>query len=130
MTKKSMKSKVRDSANENREDEFPCGKNRGTQMRKQYLRSKSICKVTFRLPRDAAPDAKTVTIVGDFNNWDITENRMRKLKNGDFTLTLELPCNREYKFRYLIDTNRWEQDWFADKHIPGDSETEDSVVVV
>lgn len=99
-------------------------------LQKQYLKSKRTCKVTFRLPKEAAPDAKGVTIVGDFNRWNITETKMKKLKNGDYTLTLELPCDREYSFRYLIDANRWERDWFADKHIPGDSDVDDSVVVV
>lgn len=99
-------------------------------LKKQYVKSGAVCKVTFRLPKEAASDAKTVTIVGDFNNWDITENKMKKLKNGDFTLTLDLPCNREYRFRYLIDTNRWENDWFADKYIPNDFGADDSVVVV
>lgn len=100
------------------------------QIKKQYLNSVNTCKVTFRLPKEAASGAQSVTIVGDFNNWNITETPMKKLKNGDFKLTLELPCDREYSFRYLIDANRWEKDWFADKHIPGDSDIVDSIVVV
>lgn len=108
----------------------PCGNKDATAMKKQYVKSKSTCKVTFRLPRDAAPDARSVTIVGDFNNWNVTQTPMKRLKSGDFTLTLELPCDREYNFRYLIDSNRWEKDWFADKHIPGESDVEDSVVVI
>lgn len=108
----------------------PKSKSGSEGLKKRYLSSKNICKVTFRLPREAAPDARNVTIVGDFNNWNITETKMKKLSNGDFTLTLELPCDREYSFRYLIDANRWEKDWFADKHIPGDSGVDDSVVVV
>ncbi len=108
----------------------PAAKSKSEGMKKQYVKSKKICKVTFRLPKEAAPDAKSVTIVGDFNKWNITETRMKKLRNGDFTLTLELPCNREYSFRYLIDANRWEKEWFADKHIPGNSGVDDSVVVV
>lgn len=108
----------------------PLSESKSEGLKKQYLASKNICKVTFRLPKEAAADAKNVTIVGDFNNWNITETKMKKLRNGDFTLTLELPCDREYSFRYLIDTNRWEKDWFADKHVPGDSGVDDSVVVV
>ena len=100
------------------------------EMKKQYVKSGNACKVTFRLPKEAAPGAGSVTIVGDFNNWNITETPMKKLKNGDFKLTLELPCDREYSFRYLIDANRWEKDWFADGHIPGESDVDDSVVVV
>ncbi len=99
-------------------------------LRKQYLISNNICKVTFRLPKEAANGAQMVTIVGDFNKWNLTENKMKKLKSGDFTLTLNLPCNREYRFRYLIDANKWENDWFANKYVPNDFGTEDSVVVV
>lgn len=99
-------------------------------MKKQYMKSNNICKVTFRLPKDAAPNAKMVSIVGDFNNWNLTENKMKKLKNGDFTLTLDLPCSREYRFRYLIDANKWENDWCADKYVPNTFGTEDSVVVI
>ena len=105
-------------------------KSKSEGLKKQYLKSRGVCKVTFRLPKEAAGDAKSVTIVGDFNKWNITETKMKKLRNGDFTLTLELPCDREYSFRYLIDANRWEKDWFADKHIPGDSGVDESVVVV
>lgn len=99
-------------------------------LKKQYVKSNNICKVTFRLPKDAAQNAEMVTIVGDFNNWNLTENKMKQLKNGDFTLTLDLPCSREYRFRYLIDANRWENDWFADKYLPNDFGADDSVVVV
>jgi len=97
-------------------------------IKKEYLKSKALCKVTFRLPKDAVKGAENVTIVGDFNNWNVTEMPMKKLKSGDFTLTLELPCNREYNFRYLIDTNKWENDWFADKYVPNDLGEENSVI--
>jgi 1,4-alpha-glucan branching enzyme len=98
--------------------------------RKQYLKSRPICRVTFRLPKKAAPDAKGVTIVGDFNNWDKALTPMKRLKNGDFTVTLELERGREYRFRYLIDGNRWENDWCADRYVPNPYNCDDSVVVV
>lgn len=99
-------------------------------LKKQYLKSDNICRVTFRLPKEAAHNAEVVTIVGDFNNWNLTECKMKKLKTGDFTLTLDLACNREYRFRYLIDSNRWENDWFAEKYVPNEFGTEDSVIFV
>jgi 1,4-alpha-glucan branching enzyme len=101
-----------------------------TTLKKQYLKSSPVCKVTFRLPKDAAPDAMAVSVVGEFNNWDMSEHQMKKMKNGDFTATLELPCNREYRFRYLIDSCRWENDWCADKYLPNEHGSDDSVVVV
>ncbi|MDO8281393.1 MAG: isoamylase early set domain-containing protein [Thermodesulfovibrionia bacterium] len=99
-------------------------------MKKQYLKSKSECRVTFRLPKDAAQEAQTASIVGDFNNWDKHISPMKQLKNGDFTITLSLACNKEYRFRYLINNSRWENDWNADKYIPNPHGCDDSVVVV
>ena len=99
-------------------------------IKKQYLKSGNMCNVTFMLPKKAAPDAMCVTIVGDFNNWSTTEAPLKKLKNGDFKVTLELLCDREYRFRYLIDASRWENDWFADKYLPNCYGCDDSVVVV
>jgi hypothetical protein len=99
-------------------------------IKKQYLKSKPLCKVTFRLPKDAAPNAKVVSIVGDFNNWNVKQSRMKKMSNGDFTLTLPLPCSGEYHFRYLVDAEKWENDWFADKYIPNEYGEDNSVVVV
>jgi 1,4-alpha-glucan branching enzyme len=99
-------------------------------IKKQYLKTRPDCRVTFRLPKEAAPAAKYVSVVGDFNNWSITETPLKKLKNGDFTATITLMCDREYKFRYLIDADRWENDWSADKYIPNCFGGDDSVVVV
>lgn len=98
---------------------------------KQYLKSKPVCKVTFRVPAEAARDANTVHIVGDFNSWDIYAIPLQKLRDGTFKVTLELAPNHEYQFRYLIDENTWENDWNADKYVPTPfGNAENSVVVV
>ena len=104
---------------------------RGMGMKKKYLKSGSVCKVTFRFPKDAAPEAKNVTIVGDFNNWSTTETPLKKLKNGTFSVTLDLQRDREYQFRYLVDSTKWENDWNADKYVPAPyGNSENSVVVI
>ncbi len=104
--------------------------NSNTGIKKQYFKSTAACRVTFRLPKDAVPEARMVTIAGDFNNWDTAETQLKRFKSGDFKVTLELPGNREYRFRYLIDGRRWENDWFADKYIPNPYGCDDSVVAV
>jgi len=96
---------------------------------KQYLKN-GKCRVTFRLPQAAAPDAQNVTVAGDFNNWDTTANPMTRLKNGDFKMTMDLDSGREFRFRYLIDGARWENDWNADRYAPNDYGAYDSVVVL
>jgi hypothetical protein len=96
---------------------------------KEYLEGGSQCRVIFRLPKEAAPDARQVNLAGDFNDWDESGTRLIKLKNGDFSVSMDLDCGREYKFRYLIDGSRWENDWFADKYVPNSFGTDDSVVI-
>lgn len=102
----------------------------GNGIKKEYLNSNSACKVTFRLPKEAAGAAKRVTLVGDFSNWDKDAITMKRLRNGDFSTTLELLSEREYRFRYLIDGRRWENDWCADNYKPNPFGCDDSVVIV
>ncbi len=71
-------------------------------IKKQYLKSKPICKVTFTVP---AKEADEVAVVGDFNNWDPKEGDLKKLKNGTFKGTFELPTENAFEFRYLVDSN-------------------------
>jgi 1,4-alpha-glucan branching enzyme len=99
-------------------------------IKKQYLKSKPICKVTFRLPKEGALAAETVTVVGEFNNWDEKATPMKLQKNGDFMVVLELEKDKEYRFRYCIDSEKWENDWCADKYEPNPFGGFDSVVVV
>lgn len=69
---------------------------------KQYLKSKPICKVTFSVP---AEDAKKVAVVGDFNNWSPKGSALKKLKNGTFKGTFDLPKESTYEFKYIVDGN-------------------------
>ena len=108
----------------------PVKKDEVSGIKKQYLNSNGSCNVTFRLPKEAAHGAKVVTIVGDFNNWNVTESQMKKLKNGDFKATIKLHRDKEYKFRYFIDGTRWENDWCADKYVPNAFGSDDSLVIV
>jgi 1,4-alpha-glucan branching enzyme len=100
-------------------------------IKKEFVKRKNLCKVTFRLPELAVAQANSVSVVGDFNNWNIHAHPMKKLRNGDFTATVELKPGNQYQFRYLIDGSRWENDWNADKYVRnpfGDSDN--SVVIV
>ena len=123
-TKQTTKSKPAKQAAKSKPKSGPV-----TGLQKRYMKKSPVCKVTFMLPKDAAQDAGMVTIVGDFNNWDLTETPMKKMKNGDFKATLDLSWEREYRFRYLIDSSRWENDWCADKYIPNEYGCDDSVVI-
>jgi 1,4-alpha-glucan branching enzyme len=80
---------------------------------KKYLSGKEMCKVTFVLPLYLAENAKKANIVGEFNNWDTTSIRMKKV-GGKFIRSVKLQANRDYQFRYLINGEVWKNDWDAD----------------
>lgn len=97
---------------------------------KKYLTSKSICKVTFVLPKLEAETAKNVFLVGEFNDWQTTVSPMKKQKGGDFKITLDLDTNKEYQFRYLVDEQQWKNDNEADKYVPSPYGESNSVIVI
>ena len=98
-------------------------------VKKQYLKSKPVCKVTFKLSKQEAKAAQTVRLLGDFNNWDTQAPPMKRLKNGAFTATLDLPKDSQYQFRYLLDDKEWENDWAADQYVPSPVSLEDNSVI-
>jgi len=99
-------------------------------LKKVYSADAKKCKVTFIVEKEAAQDAATVSLAGDFNSWSSTETHLKKSKDGSFSVTLELDAGKEYQYRYLMDGKRWENDWKADKYIPAPfSNTDNSVVI-
>lgn len=98
-------------------------------IKKRYLKA-GKCKVTFRLPGEAAPESSKVCVVGDFNNWKTDATPMKKLKNGDYKVELNLDSGKAYRFKYLVDGIRWENHWNADRYVPNRYGNDDSVVVV
>lgn len=98
-------------------------------IKKQYLKNKPVCKVTFKLPKEAVDGAKKVYIVGDFNNWDEKASPMKILKDGSASISINLDKDRAYHFRYLINGKRWENDWNADGYAPSPMAYEDNSVV-
>jgi hypothetical protein len=99
-------------------------------IKKEYLGSNSSCRVTLRLPQKAVGAAKRVTVAGEFNDWDKDRMPMKRLGNGDFEISFALRTGRVYRFRYLIDDCRWENDWSADGYAPNPYGCDDSLLVL
>jgi len=84
---------------------------------KVYLKTKPICKVTFSIPKENHPGARTINVVGEFNNWSPKATPMIAYKNGSFAATIDLSVNNQYQFRYLLDGIDWKNDWEADNYV-------------
>ena len=55
---------------------------------------------------------------------------MKQLKDNSFSVTVSLDAGNSYRFRYLLDGERWENDWEADAYTPNEHGADDSVVEV
>jgi predicted flap endonuclease-1-like 5' DNA nuclease len=79
-------------------------------MKKKFNESKNTCHVTFSLNHEA----NSVTILGDFTEWNPIN--VPNLEGNIFEITLEIPVGRDYHFRYLINNDYWENDHDADAY--------------
>jgi hypothetical protein len=81
--------------------------------------------VTFRLPN--VNGSKHISLVGEFNAWCPTANPLEP--DGDeLVAQVLLPAGRSYRFRYLVEDDRWLNDWAADSYTNNEFGGDDSVV--
>ena len=89
-------------------------------------KAKGRASVTFTL--EPSVDAQTAAVCGEWNDWSPGADVMRRDAEGGFSLTVDLDAGRAYRFRYLLDGQRWENDWAADAYQPNGFGGDDSVV--
>jgi 1,4-alpha-glucan branching enzyme len=94
-------------------------------LKKTKSKNGKTCRVTFSVPAEV--QAHEVVLCGEFNDWSETSHPLTRRKDGRFSTTLTLDTGRDYRFRYLLDGERWENDWEADAYLPNDFGSEDSV---
>lgn len=80
--------------------------------------------VTFQIPHDTAASS---AVVGDFNGWSREVTPMHPTAAG-LQATVLLAPGRSYRFRYLLDDDRWVNDWQADGYVDNDYGGSDSVL--
>ena len=99
-------------------------------IKKQYLKSKPVCKVTFLAPKALSDNIKKIQLVGEFNAWDTKCVPMKKNKSGEFSSVVELQPGKEYQYKYLINGDNWNNDPDADKYVINEFQGENSVIVI
>jgi 1,4-alpha-glucan branching enzyme len=84
--------------------------------------------VTFYLPAEVKADH--VALCGEFNDWRSDAHPMRMKKDGSYYVSLSLDTGHSYRYRFLVDGTRWENDWNADEYRPNEFGSEDSIITV
>lgn len=74
-----------------------------------------------------APRASSVTLVGDFNDWDTASTPMQKAAGDLWTITIPLTAGR-YTYTFIVDGKRWVADPSAPR-APADEFGQPSSVV-
>ncbi len=88
--------------------------------------AKGRARVTFTV--DPRAGARTAAVCGEWNDWSADADVMHRDADGGFSLTVGLDAGRAYRFRYLLDGRRWDNDWAADAYVRNDFGGDDSVV--
>jgi 1,4-alpha-glucan branching enzyme len=77
-----------------------------------------------------APGATSVTLVGDFNDWNVAATPMHAAsEDGIWSVSLPLPPGR-YRYAFLVDGTRWMADPAAPAAADSDFGSTNSVVTV
>ena len=89
--------------------------------------AKGATRVTFSLPKEVQADE--AALCGDFNDWSATAHPLKKYKDGHFAVSVNLQPG-SYRYRFLLDGERWENDWEADQYAHNPYGGEDSVITI
>lgn len=73
--------------------------------------------ITFSLPAEALEGASEAILLGDFNNWNgDNAPRLVKQDDGTFSAVVKLEAGKTYHYRFLLDNNRWVNDYNAERY--------------
>jgi hypothetical protein len=92
----------------------------------KFRAAKGKARVTFTV--DPQVGAQAAAVCGEWNDWSADADVMHRDAEGGFSLTVDLDAGRAYRFRYLLDGQRWDNDWAADAYVANDFGRDDSVV--
>jgi hypothetical protein len=83
--------------------------------------------VTFTLPAEV--QAETVALCGEFNDWSVNDIRLERSPDGTWRAVVALEPG-SYRYKYLLDGQRWENAAQADHYAPNPYGGVDSVIIV
>lgn len=96
-------------------------------MKKDPIANSAKISVTFEMPAEI--QAESLTLVGDFNDWDASAAPMKRRKDGTWARTLRLAPGT-YRYRCVADGATWYNDPAADYYEASGFGEDNSVVVV
>ncbi|MEL6969132.1 MAG: glycoside hydrolase family 13 [Bacteroidota bacterium] len=87
-------------------------------IKKQYSKTKPVCKVTFSLTKEQVGKKAEVRVLGSFNDWSWDKGLAMKSGKKGYSASIELAAGTTYEFRYLVNGQDWFNDEAADDYQP------------
>ena len=94
-------------------------------MIKVLAQGPGVVQVTFRMR--CGVGGHEVSVVGEFNDWSLTAHPMT-FDGYAYVAEVVLPTGRAYRFRYLVNGERWQIDWGADRFVSNEVGGCDSIL--
>ncbi len=92
---------------------------------KKAKRSKKVYETEFKL---SAPQAQSVFIAGDFNQWSLTSHPLKADANGTWRISFGLNPGR-YEYRFIVD-GEWQNDPACSSFVENPFGTSNSLKIV
>jgi 1,4-alpha-glucan branching enzyme len=97
-------------------------------LKKKPLKSSNKTSVVFEA--NGFDDASAISLVGDFNDWKPAAHPMKKRKDGAWAVTMRLPNQKRFEYRFVVDGRHWIEDQQADAVVPNPFGGHNSVVIL
>ncbi len=75
-------------------------------------------------------EAEQVSLVGEFNDWQVERTPMKKRKDGAWSVAMRLPNKSRFEYRFVVDGEEWVADEEADDFVPNPFGGKNSVVIL
>jgi AMP-activated protein kinase-like protein len=102
------------------------GRGAGTGLGPAAATRSRAAPVTFEV---AAPEARSVVLVGDFNDWDSSATPLKPAGRGAWAVRVKLPPGN-YSYAFIIDGDRWATDPLAPQATSDDYGRPNSLITI
>ena len=69
-------------------------------IKKQYLKSKPVVKITFEIEKKDTKNATNITLLSEHNQWQAIE--LKQLKSGKFKVAVNVSTEKLQSFQYIF----------------------------